>query len=40
MAGLFIHGRLCEKNNISIHLLLQNPIENPDDLVFIVITEK
>ena len=33
-------GRLCEQNQISIHSLLQNPIENPDDIVFIVITEK
>jgi len=33
-------GRLCEQNQISIHSLLQNPIENPDDIVFIIITEK
>ena len=33
-------GKLCEQNQISIHSLLQNPIENPDDIVFIVITEK
>ena len=33
-------GRLCEKNKISIHSLLQNPIDNPNDIVFIVITEE
>ena len=33
-------GRLCEKNEISIHSLLQNPIDNPNDIVFIVITEE
>lgn len=33
-------GRLCEKNKISIHSLLQNPIDNPNNIVFIVITEE
>ena len=32
-------GKLCEKNSISIHSLLQNPIDNPEDIVFIIITE-
>ena len=34
-----IIGHLCEKNNISINSLQQLPFDNPNNLVFIVLTE-
>lgn len=33
-------GEICEKNNVSIHSILQNPISKRDDAAFVLITEK
>jgi len=33
-------GEICEKHGVSIHSLLQNPIDNADDAAFVIITEK
>merc|ERR1711937_715707 len=32
-------GEICEKHGVSIHSLLQNPIDNADDAAFVIITE-
>jgi homoserine dehydrogenase len=33
-------GNVCEKNGISIHSMLQNPVKNRNDAMFVIITEK
>lgn len=33
-------GETCEKNGVSIHSLLQNPVKNRNDAAFVIITEK
>jgi len=33
-------GEICEKNEVSIHSLLQNPTTKKDDAAFVIITEK
>jgi len=33
-------GEICEKHNVSIHSILQNPITRRDDAAFVLITEK
>mmetsp|Transcript_21039 Transcript_21039/g.39960 ORF Transcript_21039/g.39960 Transcript_21039/m.39960 type:complete len:195 (+) Transcript_21039:2-586(+) len=33
-------GEICEKHNVSIHSILQNPITKRDDAAFVLITEK
>ena len=33
-------GEICEKFNVSIHSILQNPITKRDDAAFVLITEK
>jgi len=33
-------GEICEKHSVSIHSLLQNPIDSADDAAFVIITEK
>jgi len=33
-------GEICEKCGVSIHSLLQNPVRNRDDAVFVLVTEK
>lgn len=33
-------GEICEKNGISIHSILQNPVKDRDDAAFVIITEK
>lgn len=32
-------GSVCEKNGISIHSMLQNPVKNRNDAMFVIITE-
>jgi homoserine dehydrogenase len=33
-------GEICEKHNVSIHSILQNPITRRDDAAFVLVTEK
>merc|ERR1712157_478175 len=33
-------GDVCERNNVSIHSLLQNPVDSTNDAAFAIITEK
>ena len=33
-------GEICEKHNVSIHSILQNPITSRDDAAFVLVTEK
>jgi homoserine dehydrogenase len=33
-------GEICEKHNVSIHSILQNPVTRRDDAAFVLITEK
>jgi homoserine dehydrogenase len=33
-------GEICEKHNVSIHSILQNPITKRDDAVFVLVIEK
>lgn len=33
-------GEICEKHNVSIHSILQNPITKRDDATFVLVTEK
>jgi homoserine dehydrogenase len=33
-------GEICEKHNVSIHSILQNPVTKRDDAAFVLITEK
>jgi len=33
-------GEVCEKNGVSIHSILQNPVKNRNDAAFVIITEK
>jgi homoserine dehydrogenase len=33
-------GEICEKHNVSIHSILQNPITKRDDAAFVLVTEK
>jgi len=34
-----ITGQLCEDNNVSIHAILQTPIDDPDNVAFAITTE-
>jgi len=33
-------GEVCEKHNVSIHSILQNPVTSKEDAAFVIITEK
>jgi len=33
-------GEVCEKHDVSIHSMLQNPVTSKDDAAFVIITEK
>jgi homoserine dehydrogenase len=33
-------GKLCHDNGVSIHSVLQDPIENPDNVPFVITTEE
>jgi homoserine dehydrogenase len=33
-------GEICERHGVSIHSLLQNPVDKKDDAAFVIITEK